>query len=77
MEPNLGSIYHRQEKPVLQDPPESAPAGIVVLPFVEIPPSISSLFTSGLAQALQIIDEMSEVARILSNCFWHLLQANL
>ena len=77
MKPNLGSIYHRQEKPVLQEPPESAPAGIALLPFSKGPPSVSILFTSGLAQALQITDEMSEVARILSNCFWHLLQANL
>jgi len=34
MKPNLGSDNHRQEKPDLQEPPESAPAGIGVDPLL-------------------------------------------
>jgi hypothetical protein len=75
--PNLGNGYHRQENPDLQEPPESAPAGILVAPLVAQLPSENILFISGLPQALQVTEEMSEEVRILSKTFPHPLQENL
>lgn len=75
--PNLGSGGQRQEKPDLQEPPESAPAGILLLPLAaQVAPEIT-LRISGLPQALQVIEEISEEASILSKTFPHPLQENL
>ena len=68
--PNLGSGYHRQEKPDLQKPPESAPAGILVAHLVTLPLA-NTLLISGLLHALQVTEEMSEDGRILSKILPH------
>ena len=73
-EPNLGLCYHRQEKPDLQELPESAPAGIVVAPFFVLLTSEKTLFISGLQHALQVTEDKSEEGRILSKTFPHDLQ---
>lgn len=77
MKPSLGSIYHRQENPVLQELPESALAGIGVVPLLLTLPDDHTLLIFGLLQALQVTEIISEEVRILSNIFPHLLQENL
>ena len=75
MESTLDSIYYRQEKPDLQEPPERAPAGIGVEPLLasELPDGIT-FFTSGLLHALQVTEDISEEDKILSNFFPHFSQ---
>ncbi|MGB3223752.1 MAG: hypothetical protein WBB23_13190 [Desulforhopalus sp.] len=71
MKPNLGSGYHRQEKPDLQEPPESAPAGIQVPLFAESLTPKNTLLICGLKHALQVTEEVSEDGRILSKTLPH------
>lgn len=77
MKPNLGSGYHRQEKPDLQEPPVSAPAGIQVVLLVELLALENTLLIFGLLHTLQVTKEISEDVRILSNTLPQSLQENL
>jgi len=77
MRPILDSCHHRQEKPDLQEPPESAPVGIVVALSLGLLTSENTLFISVLPQALQVTVEISEEIRNLSKTFSHDLQVSL
>ena len=71
LKPNLVSRYHRQENPDLQEPPENAPAGMLVVILVALLASENILLTFGLLHALQVTKEMSEDGRILSKFLPH------
>lgn len=76
-EPTLNSDFHRQEKPDLQEPPESAPAGIGVDTLLRRELPAGNIFLiSELWHALQVIADISEDERTLSKSFPHLLQEN-
>jgi len=77
VKPNLASRYHRQENPDLQEPPESAPAGIQVALLAELLTPENTLLIFGLLHALQVTEEMSVDGRILSKTLPHCLQENL
>jgi hypothetical protein len=77
MKPKLGSGYHLQEKPDLQELPESAPAGILVVLLAELLALENTLLIFGLLHALQVTEEISEDGRILSNTLPQSLQENL
>jgi hypothetical protein len=61
----------------LQEPPESAPLGIVAAPLAGTLLLENTLFTSGLPQTLQVTPEISEETRNFSNILPHSLQENL
>ena len=75
MEITLNSVSQRQENPDLQELPESAPAGIRVVPLsVRMLVDDNTLFMSTLLHALHATEEMSDDERILSKSFPQSLQ---
>lgn len=76
-EPNLDWYCHRQENPDLQEPPESAPLGIVAAPLAGTLMAEKTLFNSELPQTLQVTPEISEETRNLSKYLPQSLQENL
>ena len=76
-ESRLNSLCQRQEKPDLQELPESAPAGIWLspLPGREVADG-NTLLISWLLQPLQVTKDISEEERTLSKFFPHFLQEN-
>ncbi len=71
LKPNLGSGYHRQENPDLQEPPESAPAGMLVAILVALLAPENTLLIFRLLHELQVTEEMSADGRILSKTLPH------
>jgi hypothetical protein len=77
LKPYLGLVFHRQEKPDLHEPPESAPLGILAAFLVALPFCENTLLTSELPHELQVAEYLSVEMSVLLKTFPHLLQENL
>ena len=77
LKPYLGPVFHRQEKPDLHEPPESAPVGILAALLVALPFCENTLLTSALPHELQVAEYLSVEMSILPKTSPHLLQENL